>query len=554
MVNFFEKNTSFDDHLYDTAPSTEENTEFKLNDRCKLGIHHLFEYAVAATPEVNAIICGNESINYNELNIRANQLAHELIMKGTRPDDLIVVCTRPSIAMIVAILAILKAGGAYVPLDPGYPYERLAHILNNTNSKVILADVDGKESLGKLISGKMALDPNTSTNQINSNPQIENFSHRNLAYVIYTSGSTGLPKGVMIEHRNLIFSTQARLEKYCHKTGDAILLLSSVSFDSSVASIFSTLVTGGTIHIPKERIVRNPAGIARYIKKNDITDFLCIPALAELILKSLIPKKDSSIKRIIVAGESCSKKIADIARQFPEIEFYNEYGPTEATVWATVARISSERIDFPVPIGTPIAGVKIYLLDEAGQHVQSDTIGEIYIGGNGVGRGYLKQPELTAERFLPDPFSESIAARMYRTGDLARYSSDGHLMFVGRNDAQVKIRGYRVELSEIETWLCKHPTVHDAVAVAVAVESGGEDKFIAAYVTGDRIDVRDLLKHLDDNIPTYMLPRFIEQIDTLPRSANGKIDKRALKNKISTSTLTETVISNEAPRPKRRGI
>ncbi|WP_053570653.1 non-ribosomal peptide synthetase [Caballeronia cordobensis] len=389
-----------------------------------LCIQRLFEQQVEKSPDAIALIFEDESLTYARLNERANRLAHHLIALGVGPEDRVALCMERGIGMIVALMAILKAGGAYVPLDPAYPGERLSHILTDAAPVLLIADTAGREALGD--TGTLpVLDADASLDDALShhNPQTTVAPH-NLAYVIYTSGSTGKPKGVAIEHRTLVASTCARHQFYEHAPNERFLLLSSLAFDSSVAGLFGTLTTGGCLALVDIDTARDPNAIIELVRRRDITRVLCVPSLGQAILDSMSSSGEHRLREIIVAGEACPPSLARQSSTLPRpVSLYNEYGPTEATVWATAYRCLQEESN-PVPIGRPIANTRIYLLDAQRRLMPVGAVGELYVGGAGVGRGYLNRPELTVERFIDDPFVPG--GRMYRTGDIARYRADGN--------------------------------------------------------------------------------------------------------------------------------
>ena len=508
-----------------------------------LCIHHLFEAQVARTPEATALIFEGEALSYGELNARANRLAHRLVERGVGPDQRVAICVERSTAMVVGLMAILKSGGAYVPLDPAYPGDRLAYILADTAPVLVLADAAGRQVLGEALQLYTVLDPNEILTKADANFQITGLTPRNLAYLIYTSGSTGQPKGVMIEHRGLIASTLARTTVYKPSFGAVFLLLSSMAFDSSVAGIFGTLTTGGALCLPGSKAVVDPHVISRLLIEHKVTSVLLVPSLARLVLPQVAQLGYGQLRQVIVAGEVCpSKLVQEVTSAFTAVELFNEYGPTEATVWAAVHRCSSDDVD-PVPIGRPISNTRIYLLGAHGEPVPLGAVGEMYIGGMGVARGYLNLAELTDERFLLDPFAGKPDARMYKTGDLARYLSNGNLVFLGRNDDQIKIRGLRIEPGEIAARLTEHPSIHEAV---VEVQGVDPDKRLVAYVVAQpevsgndvfipRADSEAglplagrLRDYLSERLPDYMVPSAFVLIERLPLTPNGKLDRRAL--------------------------
>ncbi|MGL5384304.1 MAG: amino acid adenylation domain-containing protein, partial [Enterobacterales bacterium] len=511
-----------------------------------LCIHHLFEEQVERSPKATALIFEGKKLSYGELNVRANRLAHRLIALGVGPDLRVVICVERSMSMVVGLMAILKAGGAYIPLDPSYPIDRLTYILADTAPVLVLADMVGRQVLGEALQSHIILDPNEPQARVlteaDDNFQVPGLTPHNLAYIIYTSGSTGHPKGVMIEHRGLIASTLARTTVYKSNSEAVFLLLSSMAFDSSMAGIFGTLTTGGALCLPGSNTVVDPYIISRLLIENTVTSVLLVPSLARLVLPQVAQFGYDQLRQVIVAGELCpAKLVQEVTSIFTTVELFNEYGPTEATVWATVYRCSSSDVD-PVPIGRPISNKYIYLLDVHGQPVPIGAVGEMYIGGVGVARGYLNLPELTSDRFLHDPFVGKPGARMYKTGDLARYLPNGNLVFLGRNDDQVKIRGLRIELGEIVARLTEHSSIREAV---VEVQGVDPDKRLVAYVVVHPILGNDtfispvgseeglplvgrLRNYLNERLPDYMVPSAFVLMECLPLTPNGKLDRQAL--------------------------
>ena len=361
-----------------------------------------------------------------------------------------------------------------------------------------------------------------------------------LAYVIYTSGSTGWPKGVCVTHCNAVHSTSARLSYY-EEPVSAYLLLPSFAFDSSVAGLFWTLSQGGTLVIPTEEAASDPEQLAGLIGRHQVSHVLGVPSLYRLLIQESTTEQLASLRTAIVAGEACSHDVVKLhGEKLPDIPLFNEYGPTEATVWSTVHRCDPEAEAPVVPIGRPIANTRVYILDEHRQPVPVGTPGELYLGGQGVARGYLHRPELTAERFLADPFEAVGGGRLYRTGDRARFRRDGVVEFLGRLDDQVKVRGYRIEPGEVEAVLNQHPSVQEAAVVAR--EGKGGDARLVAYLTpaassttrrpetgaDPEAMLLDVQAHLGTKLPRYMVPSQWVVLDELPRTPNGKLDRRAL--------------------------
>ncbi|WP_112872345.1 MULTISPECIES: non-ribosomal peptide synthetase, partial [unclassified Photorhabdus] len=486
-------------------------------------IHRLFEQWAEKNPDATALMYEGQAISYAELNTSANRLAHQLITLGVVPDQRVAICVARSPAMIVGLLAVLKAGGAYVPLDPAYSGERLGHILVDAKPAILLADNTGRAALGeKALADLIMLDPNILFDQADSNPLIPELTERHLAYVVYTSGSTGTPKGVMVEHRGVVNLALAQITRFSVDETSRILQFASSGFDASVSEIMTALSGGACLVIPTDIIRQDPRRLWSYLEKQAVTHAFLPPALfreeSDLPVITIKPT-------LIFAGEAPGSTL--FRALCDRVNLFNDYGPTEITVCATSWSCPSDYTDAWVPIGRPTTNTRVYLLDTYGQPVPLGTVGELYIGGVGVARGYLNYPELTAERFLTDPFSNEPDARLYRTGDLARYLPDGNLIFVGRNDQQVKIRGFRIEPQEIEARLMEHPAVSGALVLAL---SDGQDKRLVAYVVAEPDDglTASLRGYLSAILPDYMVPAAFVRLNTFPLTPNGKLDRRAL--------------------------
>jgi microcystin synthetase protein McyA len=502
-------------------------------------IHELFAEQVEMTPETVAVEYEGRQLTYGELNRQANRLARCLQALGVKPEARVAICVERGLEMIVGILAILKAGGAYVPLDPAYPQERLQYMLEDSEPVALLTQAQVWERMGPLPAGVPTLDLTDASvwsSQQESDPEAAslNVVAGHLAYVLYTSGSTGKPKGVMVSHQNLVSATFAR--KLAYGKMGRFLLLSSISFDSSVAGIFGSLLHGGTLIIATEDLVRDPLRLNQQVQRLRVESLLCVPSLYRHFLDYPIgSEQKKQLSRVIVAGEVCPPDlVAKSARQQPQVELFNEYGPTEGTVWASMHRCAHRLSRQSVPIGRPIANTRVYILDSRGEPVPVGVAGELCIGGAGVTRGYLHRPELTAERFVPDPYIGHAGARMYKTGDVGRWLADGNLEFVGRNDDQVKIRGFRIELGEITARLQEHPAVQEA-AVIVREDAPGEKRLVAYYCPSALhafpdpesllSDVRALLS---ERLPEYMVPAAYVRLESFPLTSNGKLDRKAL--------------------------
>ncbi|NHB63598.1 non-ribosomal peptide synthetase, partial [Photorhabdus sp. RW14-46] len=495
----------------------------------KLCIHQLFEQQVVKTPEATALVYEDQSFSYAELNAHANRLAHQLIELGVRPEQSVAIYMSRSPAMVIGILAILKAGGAYVPLDPNYPAERLAYMLEDAAPIVLLTQKQLPAQLtNKLVSRipTVFYDLQEVETMPTDNPDAQaiGLSSHHLAYVIYTSGSTGLPKGVAIEHGNTVNFLFWAKQNFSAEELSHTLFATSLNFDLSVYECFAPLISGGTTYIvPDALSLATTEPKAHHL--HPISLINTVPsAIAYLADSDAIPK---TIRTINLAGEALKPYIVErLFASSPVQDICNLYGPSETTTYSIWTRMN-RTTGFVAHIGRPIANTRIYILDTQGQPVPLGIPGEIYIAGQGVARGYLNQPELTAARFLTDPFSDKPHARMYRTGDLGRYRLDGNLEFLGRNDQQVKIRGFRIEPGEIESRLITHPAVRESV---VLVRGDGLEKRLVVYVVADAAGglVNQLQAYLSSVLPEFMVPAAFVRLDTFPLTPNGKLDRQAL--------------------------
>ncbi|MBH8561812.1 amino acid adenylation domain-containing protein [Nostoc sp. CENA67] len=493
-------------------------------------IHQLFAEQVERTPNNIAVAFNNQQLTYAELNARANKLAQYLQKLGVGAEVLVGICVERSLEMVVGILGILKAGGAYVPLDPHYPQERLAFMLQDTQLSILLTQQHLLEGLPNYDVQTICLDTQWQAIAQES-PQnlLVTATPENLAYVIYTSGSTGKPKGVEITHRNLVNSTTARISYY-QEPVSSFLLLSSFAFDSSVAGIFWTLCCGGTLHLPAEGVQREVTKLVELLSQHHISHLLSLPSLYALILQQAKREQLTSLRTVIVAGEACAPEIVEHHLQLQlEASLFNEYGPTEATVWSSVYSCNYPKIRTQVSIGRPIDNTQIYILDSHLHPVPIGVAGEVYISGEGLARGYLNQSTITSEKFIPHPFSQKPGMRLYQTGDLARYLNDGNIEFLGRIDNQVKIRGFRIEIGEIEALLNQHPQVQETVAIAREDVPG--NKRLVAYVIPQlksATTVNEIRNFLKEKLPEFMVPSAVVLLKELPLSSNGKVDRKAL--------------------------
>jgi amino acid adenylation domain-containing protein len=532
-------------------------------------LHALFEKQAAIAPQATAVICGEARITYENLNKRANQLANYLQALGVTAETSIGLCVERSINAIVGMLAILKAGGVYVPIDPDYPRGRIADTLADCAAPLLLTHACTQAELPEINAKVICLDRDWAHIAAQADDHAPKQAHpSNAAYLIYTSGSTGKAKGVLVSHENALASTQARPQFY-RETVEGFLLLSSFAFDSSIAGIFWTLSQGGRLCIPDEGNHQDTEKLAGLIAHERLTHLLCLPSLYNLLLESGKHHNLDTLHTVIVAGEACHPALAaKHYRYLPRTALCNEYGPTEGSVWSSAYRIPATGAETlrSIAIGVPLAHSWIYVLDSRLNPVPVGVCGEIFIGGDGVARGYFNRPDLTAERFLPDLLQTETGARMYRSGDLARWNADGTLEFIGRVDRQIKIRGFRIELGEIETRLSRHPSVQETAVTVVEDQSGG--KRLAAYwVAATETSSEALRVFLKESLPDYMIPAFFVALDAMPLMPNGKPDRRALpapdynavsaKQYVAPETATQTVLAQawaEVLRIERVGI
>ena len=492
--------------------------------------HELITEQATATPHAIAVVCGRDRLTYAQLDARANGLAARLQQLGVGPGVLVGVGAHRSAETVVSMLAVLKAGAAYVPLDPAYPAERLAFVVRDAALRVVVGRPETLVSMGEW-PGVTMVSPEESA-PIDPNAPRVAAGGQSLAYVIYTSGSTGTPKGVLITHENLVASTWARVTRYPVPVG-RFLLLSSFAFDSSVAGLYWTLVRGGALVVPPEGSQLDAIALCTILRDERVTHMLALPSLYQVLLSEAAAADLESLRAVIVAGEACPDGLAVRHRErVPSAAFYDEYGSTEATVWSSVFGIEPDEPVRPVTIGRPIPNAQHYVLDARGEVVPVGVPGELYVGGAGVTPGYLRRPELTAARFVVDPFApETGSGRLYRSGDRARWLRNGEIEYLGRVDHQVKVHGYRIELGDIEAALLREPRVRDA---AVVVHGVGAEQRLVGYVAvaeGKRREAQDeaeLRQFLRRELPEYMVPSTLIVLDGLPQTPNGKVDRRAL--------------------------
>ena len=480
-------------------------------------LHQLFEEQVKKTPDHIALVSGEESMTYKELNAKSNQMARLLREKDVKPNHLVGIMVERSPLMIIGILAILKSGGAYLPIDPDYPEERIIFMLADSGGRVLLTQswLNGQiDFSGETINlDDIKLYPENTENLEESN------SSTDLAYVIYTSGSTGRPKGVMVEHRNVVNLAIGQKNKFNITECDRILQLSTISFDASVEQIFISLFSGATLYLIDNATLLDQFKFNTFMQDNMITHLHGVPSFLDWAdLKGL-----DNLRRIIGGGEEFSTSLAK--KLNVQLAVYNEYGPTETTVTSLMSLVNLGEESSTISIGRPIANYQAYILSTEGKLSPIGIPGELYISGVGVTRGYLNRPELTAEKFIPNPFVEG--ERMYRTGDLARWLPDGRVEFLGRIDDQVKVRGFRLELGEIENRLVEFEGIKEAVVLAKEDKAG--DKYLCAYTASEEKLSTELLKaHLSKYLPSYMIHSVFIQLASLPLMPNGKVNRKAL--------------------------
>ncbi|EYF05472.1 Malonyl CoA-acyl carrier protein transacylase [Chondromyces apiculatus DSM 436] len=489
-------------------------------------VHGLVEAQVTQTPHAVAAAFGDDQVTYRELDARSNQLAHHLRRRGAAPGVRICLCTERSLDMLIGLLAILKAGATYVPLDPAYPRERQAFVLRDAGPWLLLTTSDLVGMLPAHEAHLVLLDTERETiDREDPTPLSISLAATSPAYVIYTSGSTGLPKGVEIPHGAVTSFLRSMRERPGFGPSDTLLAVTTLSFDIAGLELYLPLTTGGRVVIADQATVTDGTRLARAITSTGTTVLQATPATWRMLLEAGWPG-DTGLK-ILCGGEALPRPLADAL--LPRCaSLWNLFGPTETTIWSTVAEVHPA--EGSVPLGRPIASTQVYILDPRGRPTPIGIPGEIHIGGWGVATGYLHRPALTAERFLPDPFTDEPGARMYRTGDLARFRASGDIEYLGRIDHQVKVRGYRIELGEIEVLLGRHPALSEVVVTATGSQSAGGERELTAYVVArsEPPSPRELREHLKAHLPDYMIPTSFVALPVLPRTANGKIDRRAL--------------------------
>lgn len=490
----------------------------------ELCLHQWIEQQAARTPDQTAGIFGDERISYSELNRRANQLAHYLCRMGVQQETLVGVSLERSLEMLVAVLGVLKSGGAYVPLDPAYPKERLGHVLEDSRAPLVITQQRLAAGLPEFAGRTICIDaewPQIAVEAADNPAGAADCERR--AYVLYTSGSTGKPKGVEITHRNLVNFLASMQQEPGLRSSDVLLAVTTLSFDIAGLELYLPLVTGATVVVASRDDAADAGCLMALLEKWQPTVLQATPATWWMLIEG--GWQGNAQLKALCGGEAMPAELANKLMSRCG-ELWNMYGPTETTIWSTVKRVGEPQTG-TVSIGRPIGNTTVYVLDAAMEPVPVGVAGELYIGGDGVARGYFQRPELTAEKFLRDPFVEG--ARVYRTGDLARFLADGSLQFLGRQDHQVKIRGFRIELGDIEAVLGRHPSVKEC-AVSAREDTPG-DKRLVGYVVADAnrpAQPQELRAWIREHLPEYMVPSAMVLMERFPLTPNGKVDRKNL--------------------------
>ncbi len=498
-------------------------------ERC---IHDLFEEQVARTPEALAGVFEGEFLSYRELNRRANRLAHQLQSSGVTADQPVGLYLNRSVNLLVGMLGILKAGGAYVPIDPANPGKRLAMMLDDLGPCVVVTSQQLAAALaehtGKVICLDADLQP---TSEQDDHSPVSGVTAENLVYIVFTSGSTGRPKGVAVEHRHLHNYVRGIIERLALPAEASFATVSTFAADLGNTAIYPSLLTGGCLHIISLERATDPSGFGDYFSRHGIDCLKIVPSHLAALIASSGPELLMPRRRLVLGGEASRSSWAEELRLLaPNCAIFNHYGPTETTVGVftySLADGAAAQTCSTLPLGRPIPNARGYILGWGMQCFPPGVSGELYIGGAGVARGYMNRPDLTAERFVPDPFSSPSGTRLYRTGDVARYLRDGNVEFLGRSDDQVKFHGYRVELNEIRLALNRHRLIRDSVVV-VAKDNNGDGVIIAYYLARQEMEVAELRKFLSETVIEETIPNIFVHMKKLPLTINGKIDYRAL--------------------------
>ncbi len=492
-------------------------------------LHRLLEEQARRTPERVAVVCGDDSLSYRELDERANRLSHRLRRMGVQRDVLVGLCAERSLDMVVGLLGILKAGGAYVPLDPMFPRDRLAFMVEDSRIGVLVTESQLQEELGLTAPAVLCLDQEQEALSGESAESLSVVAEQeatpdSLAYVIYTSGSTGKPKGVCVQHVAVVNFLTSMAKEPGLSSDDVLLAVTTLSFDIAVLELFLPLAVGARIVLATKETASDGTLLREVIAAHGVTVLQATPSTYRLLLAAGY-QGDGTLK-MLCGGEALPRELAgELARHASSL--WNMYGPTETTVWSTCYRIPPG--GGRILIGKPIANTTLYILDAHMNPVPVGVPGELHIGGDGVTRGYLHRPELTEDRFVTDTLSGDASGRIYKTGDIVRYLPDGNLEYLRRNDNQIKLRGYRIELGEVEAAIARTPSVRQAVAVIREVRPG--DSRLIGYVVpeaGIELTDAEIKAHMRESVPDYMVPQHFVQLEAFPLTPNGKVDRKAL--------------------------
>jgi amino acid adenylation domain-containing protein len=485
-------------------------------------LHELFAAQVRRTPETVALSFVDQELSYAELDARANRLAHYLCARGVGAESRVGILLERSVELVVSLLAVLKAGGAYVPLDPDYPEERLQFMLADAEAQLVLSNSSLSLSIGATTTAVLNLDVEEEAIAAQSAAEPgRRCEDSNLAYVIYTSGSTGVPKGVLITHAAICNHMRWLAERFPLTATDRVLQKTPISFDASVWEFYAPLLAGARLVLAQPEGHRDPAYLVTTMAREKVTVAQMVPSLWRAVAAEPGLSLCRALRLVFSGGEVLPSSVAERLNAATGAAVYNLYGPTEVTIDASCGEWA-DGVGETVPIGRPVANTQAYVLDANGKVAPVGVAGELYLGGVQLARGYWQRPALTAERFVPDPFSERGGQRLYRTGDLVKYRADGKLEYLGREDGQVKVRGYRIELGEIEAVLCRHRQVREAVAVA------RDHRLVGYVVVEEGLNERELRQWLRERLPEYMVPAQWVRLAELPLTPNGKVDRKAL--------------------------
>ncbi|HJT73061.1 MAG TPA: amino acid adenylation domain-containing protein, partial [Chitinophaga sp.] len=507
----------------------------------------LFSAQANVAPRRTAVVHRNASLTYGQLEMQANRLSHYLRSKGVNKDKLVPVCLERSIDMFVAILAIWKAGGAYVPIDTSYPAERISYLLEDTAATVVICSSATSHLFGEHVETLLTDNLPDAVIKAPGNVPAGNPAPQHLSYVIYTSGSTGKPKGVMVEHRGMLNHLYAKTGDLQIDAETVLAFTASYTFDISVWQMFAALIYGGHAIVYDDDHIYQPAALLSAVEEDKVTILELVPSYLAAVLQEKAAISLNRLQYLMVTGEAVSQHLLQqwfSHPQYGRIPVVNAYGPTEASDDITHHIMHSTPAGTNVPLGRPVRNMSIYIVSRDMELCPAGVAGEICVAGVGVSRGYLGRPELTAEKFIPDPFTADTTRRMYRTGDLGCWLPDGTIGYLGRMDDQVKIRGYRIELGEIEAVLHQLTQINEAVAVAR--EDNGHKQLVAYVVPREDFDREAALIHLKDKLPEYMIPVLVE-LEKMPLTPNGKVDKRALPDPLAEGHTQDTFV---APRTK----